>query len=192
MHFEGRANIWFRFYQASRGFVPWRMFVDDVVLRFENPENRDVQDLFNKLKQTGTVAEYEDQFEELRALVMAQNRGFNEEYFVSSFVSGLKEHIKGAVKMFRPQTLSHVIFLAKQEEVKGGKESLVQTTKPVNRFPVAITKDMPTPIASNYKASGLKDQRNAKSRLSSREIMERIAKGLCFHCDENYHPGARL
>lgn len=113
MHFEGRANIWFRFYQASRGFVPWRMFVDDVVLRFENPENRDVQDLFNKLKQTGTVAEYEDQFEELRALVMAQNRGFNEEYFVSSFVSGLKEHIKGAVKMFRPQTLSHVIFLAK-------------------------------------------------------------------------------
>lgn len=113
MHFEGRANIWFRFYQASRGFVPWRMFVDDVVLRFENPENRDIQYLFNKLKQTGTVAEYEDQFEELRALVMAQNRGFNEEYFVSSFVSGLKEHIKGAVKMFRPQTLSHVIFLAK-------------------------------------------------------------------------------
>lgn len=49
-------------FQASRGIVPWNVFVDDMVLRFENPENRDVQDLFNELIQTGTVSEYEDQF----------------------------------------------------------------------------------------------------------------------------------
>lgn len=57
LHFEGRANIWFRFYQASRGGVPWRVFITDVITRFENSENRDVQDLFNKLRQTGTVAD---------------------------------------------------------------------------------------------------------------------------------------
>lgn len=79
MHFEGRANVWYRFYQASRGSVPWRVFVSDVVTRFENPENRDVQDIFNKLRQTGTVSEYEDQFEELRASAMSRNKGFNEE-----------------------------------------------------------------------------------------------------------------
>lgn len=98
LYFKGRANIWFRYYQASRGFVPWHVFVNDVLLRFENPENRDVQDLFNKLRQTWAVFEYEDQFEELRALVMAKNKGFNEKYFVSNFVSGFKDHIKGAIK----------------------------------------------------------------------------------------------
>lgn len=144
LHFEGRANIWFRFYQTSRGIVPWPAFVNDLVLRFENPKNRDVQVLFNKLKQTGRVSDYEDQLEELIAQVIARNRGFNEEYFVSSFVSGLKEHIKLAVKIFRPQSLTDVIFLAKQEESKGNKSSLMQSVKPV----------------SNYKSPSLKQQRN--------------------------------
>lgn len=38
----------------------------------------------------GNVVEYEDKFEELRALVVSKNKGFSEEYFDSSFMSGLK------------------------------------------------------------------------------------------------------
>lgn len=104
LHFEGKANIWFRFYMSSRMNVGWKLFTSDVITRFENLENRDVQDLFNKLRQMGSVAEYEDRFEELRALVVSRNKGFTEEYFISSVISGLKEHIKTAVRMFRPQT----------------------------------------------------------------------------------------
>lgn len=81
------------FYLAGRTIVQWKIFINDVVAPFEIPENRDVQDLFNKLRQVGSVTDYEDQFEELRALVVAKHRGFTEEYFVSSFVSGLKDHI---------------------------------------------------------------------------------------------------
>ncbi|XP_074355691.1 uncharacterized protein LOC141695333 [Apium graveolens] len=51
MHFEGKAAIWFRFYQSGRGVIPWKNFVND----------------------------YKDQFEELRAMVVAKNRGFNED-----------------------------------------------------------------------------------------------------------------
>lgn len=97
------------------------MFQADVINRFENPDNRDVQDLFNKLSQTGTVNDYEDKFEELRALVVTKHRSLTEDYFVSSFLSGLQDHIKSAVRMFRPQTLVDAIFLAKQEESKQGK-----------------------------------------------------------------------
>ena len=85
LHFEGRASIWFRFYQASKGLVAWKLFKVDVIAKFENPEGKDVQELFNKLKQTSLVAEYEDKFEELRAMVLHKNKGFTEEYFVSSF-----------------------------------------------------------------------------------------------------------
>lgn len=41
---------------------------------------------------------------------------------------------------------------------------------------------------SNTKAQ-TKDYSRARSTLSSKEIIERREKGLCFHCDEAYHPG---
>lgn len=113
MHFEGRASTWYRYYQASKGNMNWKLFQLDVVSRFENPEHKDVQDLFNKLIQTGSVSDYEDRFEELRAQVAQKNRGFIEDYFVSSFLSGLKDNIKNSVRMFRPQTLLDTVFLAK-------------------------------------------------------------------------------
>lgn len=95
LHFEGRASVWFRFYQSGRANTPWKLFQTDVINRFENPENKDVQDLFNKLKQVGTMNDYEDKFEKLRALISVKHMNFTKEYYVSSFVSGLKDHIKG-------------------------------------------------------------------------------------------------
>lgn len=44
------------------------MFTNDLVVRFENPENRDVRELFNKLRQVGTVVDYEDKFEEFKSI----------------------------------------------------------------------------------------------------------------------------
>lgn len=55
LHFEGKASIWYCFYQSSRGNGNWKLFQTDLLLRFENPDNRDVQDQFNKLRQTGTI-----------------------------------------------------------------------------------------------------------------------------------------
>lgn len=52
IHFEGRAAVCLRFYVANRGMVDWRVFVNNLMLRFEDPDNRDVRELFNKLRQT--------------------------------------------------------------------------------------------------------------------------------------------
>lgn len=49
---------------------------------------------------------------------MSVQANFTEQYFVSSFSSGLKDKIKGAVKMFNPSKMSDVVYLAKQEEFK--------------------------------------------------------------------------
>lgn len=97
--------------------MAWKVFVNDVISRFERPENREVQDLFNKLRQASSVSDYGDKFEELRSLVVNKHKGFTEEYFISSFISGLGDHIKNDVRMFRPQPLEDVVFLAKQEEL---------------------------------------------------------------------------
>lgn len=76
MHFEGKACVWFRYYQSGRGVIGWKTFVQDVINRFENPDQQDPQDMFNKLKQTHTVSEYEDSFEELRSQIMVKTMGW--------------------------------------------------------------------------------------------------------------------
>lgn len=57
---------------------------------------------FNKLRQTDSVLAYQEQFEELRALMLVSNNSLSEQYFISSFISGLKEEIKFVVQMFLP------------------------------------------------------------------------------------------
>lgn len=141
---KGRL-IWFRFYLGDRTNVPWKVFQLDVINRFDNPDNKDVQDLFNKRKQLGTVNDYEDKFVELRALISTKHRHFTEEYYVSSFISGLKDHIKGAVKMFRPQTLTDTIYLAKQEEAKTNK-IVYNQPKPLSKV---TTTNLHEPKVSN-------------------------------------------
>lgn len=137
--------------------------------------------------------DYEDQFEELRAQVVAKNKGFNDEYFVSSFISGLKDHIKCAVKMFRPQILSDAVFLAKQEEAKGVKPTYQTGAKGVNI--TANAKAIPQPkeaklfSPTSSKISMGKEYQTKRSTLSNKEILQRRERGQCFHCDENYHPG---
>lgn len=134
LHFEGRASVWFHFYQSNRPNLNWKTFQNDLIIRFEDPEARDAQDSFNKLRQVGTVSSYEDSFEELRALVVARNKGLTEDYFVSSFISGPMDHIKTSVRMFRPQLMVDAVFLAKQEEAgqKGQSGAIIKPsfTKP--------------------------------------------------------------
>lgn len=85
----------------------------ELITRFEDLETMDIQDQFNKLKQVGMVTEYEGMFEESRALVLSKNKVLNKEYFLSIFISGLKDHIKGSFKIFKPQILYDAILLAK-------------------------------------------------------------------------------
>lgn len=49
-----------------------------------------------RLKQKGSVQDYQDQFEELP-----------ESYAASCFLSGLKEELQLSVRMFMPTTLQH-------------------------------------------------------------------------------------
>ena len=57
----------------------------------------DVIDEFNKLKQ-GIVQTYQLKFEELRSLMMIHNPHLIEEYYVSSFISGLGDEVRPMVK----------------------------------------------------------------------------------------------
>nr|CAD1837469.1 unnamed protein product [Ananas comosus var. bracteatus] len=116
MHLEGRADIWFQGYMAKKGAINWTLFSEEVYRRFDGKGMCDVVEEFNKLTQHGTVDEYQEQFEELRARLLTSKSHFAPEFFLSSFLSGLKDEIRSAVKMLQPRTLAQAFELAKLQE----------------------------------------------------------------------------
>ena len=84
--------------------------------RFGLIGSRDVVEEFNKLQSKGTVEEYQEKFEELKTKMLIKNSQLNESYFISNFISGLKEQVKPMVKISKPDTLSKVFEIAKLQE----------------------------------------------------------------------------
>nr|CAD1818222.1 unnamed protein product [Ananas comosus var. bracteatus] len=146
MHLEPRADIWFHGYLAEKGEVSWETFAHDLCKRFDSNGLRDIVEEFNKLAQHGTVEEYQEQFEELRSGLLATKSQFAPEFFLSSFLSGLKEEIRASVKMFKPSTLEQayeqarlqeqsISAMMKKRQVKRvkGERSMEDSGKPANK-----------------------------------------------------------
>ncbi len=66
--------------------------------------------------QQGTVEEYQEQFEDLRSKLLSTESQFASDYFLSSFLSGLKEEVRTTVKMMKPNSLMQAFELAKLQE----------------------------------------------------------------------------
>ena len=69
--------------------------------RFRERRTIDIVEEFNKLRQMGTMHEYQLKFEELKSLMLNKNPYMTEEYFVLNFISGLNDDLRSMVKMMR-------------------------------------------------------------------------------------------
>ncbi|KAH9660393.1 hypothetical protein KPL70_024180 [Citrus sinensis] len=118
-----------------------------------------------KLRQTGTVIEYQRQFERLAD----RTRNLPESFFISCFLSGLREDIKIGVQMVKPVSLLQTFELARFQE---------EYTAVSNRR-IPPRPSPPPPRSPPFRC------------LSVAEQTERRAKGLCFNCDEQFKPGHR-
>ena len=109
--------------------------------------------------------------EELMGLVKRNNPSLTEAYFVSSFVSGLKDYIQHHLKCYKPPTLSQTFWYAKR----------LEQASPI---PKKTTYVVPTqrPHQPWVKDSKEKDQQ-------TNNIAESRAAGKCFKCREPWAPG---
>jgi len=62
------------------------------------------------------IKEYVERFEELKSLMNSLNPSLPESYYVSSFISGLREDIKPMLKILRLTTLMQAFEQAKWQE----------------------------------------------------------------------------
>ena len=116
MYMVGKAEVWFSSYTMTRRNVSWEDFVVDVCARFKDEMGSRVVEEFNKLQQWGSLDDYVDKFEELRALLLIKNSLLPDEHFLDSFVGRLKPYLKSFVRAFHPKAISRAIEYAKCQE----------------------------------------------------------------------------
>ncbi|OIT31356.1 putative mitochondrial protein, partial [Nicotiana attenuata] len=152
LHLNGRAEEWYFSYQLSRG-------------------------RFKRVEQNGSVNEYLERFEDLKAWVLIKHPTIPEEFFLGFFIEGLKEEIRHTVKMLDPYSLSHAVEKARHKEELmesmnkkkgyGGRQNLQPSTY------VNTTMSKP----SSY----VQKENNQQSSISGTKLFEaRKARGECY------------
>ena len=124
-----------------------------------------------KLRQTSTVQEYQTEFEKLAN----HTEGLPNAFYLSCFISGLKDAIRSKVKMFCPRTMMEALGLAKLAENKiRAQQRSKSTLVPFRPMVPQRTQNPPAPRTTPIK------------NLSEVEMWEHQEKGFCYNCDENF------
>lgn len=91
----------------------WEEFEMAFSTRFEDEDLEDTVEEMMRLRQEEGVADYEDQFEELRIRMEWLLVDLREAYFLSTFIGGLKDEIRFMVRMLKPTTLTQAVKIAR-------------------------------------------------------------------------------
>lgn len=129
-----------------------------------------------------------------------------------AYSNGLKSKIRAGMKMFEPRNLDQMMKTAKKvEEWETGEEdSGPRAIKPISSGPVSSTKTTTTVQPQAQQQTKVKAQTNTTNpnqrgtgnrgqashgrlkppfrRLTPAEVEKWKAAGLCFKCDEKFHP----
>jgi hypothetical protein len=159
MYVKGWAEYWWRGTGCNANIIPWHQFVRMLEDRFYDRSAYEVIGEFHNLKQTGSVNEYVDKFEELVGLVRRNNPTLPEEYFICSFVSGLKGYIQHHLQCHRPAALTQAYWFAKRLEQANPFPPKYNTFKVVAKPQKPCTKETdqkttPNPTIAELKAEG--------------------------------------
>ena len=101
-HLEGEARLWYQLHKEEEGPVSWNVLKECLHARYGPTQFEEFFGDLTKLKQNGTIGEYQCQFERL----LSRARKLMPPQQVSCFVSGPKDNICTVVQATRPATLS--------------------------------------------------------------------------------------
>ncbi|KAA8538007.1 hypothetical protein F0562_027413 [Nyssa sinensis] len=148
--------------------------------RFGDSLFDDVVGQLTKLRQISTVKTYQEKFEELAN----KTNELLEEFFVSCFVSGLKDEIKAGVQIFRPRNVSQAMGLARLQE-----ETIEALAKKNRVYSKSYNSSLPTNSKSMELAPKPIESATVVKKMTQKEFEERMMKGLYYSCDEKYFRG---
>ncbi|MCH96843.1 hypothetical protein A2U01_0017833, partial [Trifolium medium] len=179
---QGPALSWFKWLHSNHLLTTWEEFLHALEVRFGPSSFTNHEATLYKLHQTSTVIDYQQQFETLSNRVV----GLSHTSLLNCFISGLRKDIQHELTILKPSSLTQAIDLAKLVEAKISAQNKLflrpfkrptptSPSTPSNSQPSVLGSPPPLPIR----------------RLNTTEQLERRSKGLCFNCDEKFHPGHR-
>jgi hypothetical protein len=154
--------------------LSWSEFAILISNRFAVEIAFELFNTFRHLEQTGAVATYIDNFEELMGKLSMKDPALNDAYFVANFISGLMDYIKVHLKSHNPATLVQAYTLARNYESNWQKRSLHDSGRWPNKA------YLPRALPTTAKKDSSEDKLPATNRWE---------KGRCFKCQELWVPG---
>lgn len=193
LHFTGTAALRLQTYEELHCIESWPELVVEVHSKFGRDKYEQHLEEQEGFKQLGGVEEYHSKFEEIMNKVLVYNKAFDETFFVTKFVGGLKSEIKAAIKLHKPRTVDAALSLAKtQEDLLGeitvktvGRTTYKEQYKPAVKTPF-LGKGILGPSPDENKK--VEEKPKWEERFDSLKAARR-ARGECFKCGEKYGPG---
>lgn len=192
-HLEGIALQWHRWLTKFRGPLTWKEFTKAVHLRFGPTDYEDPSEALTRLKQTSSVAAYQEAFERLSHRV----DGLPKNFLIGCFVAGLRDDIRLDVKIKQPRTLSDTIGVARlieernQLQRKPTQAACSQSTVITQRPRLNPTAGVLGPPPNQRPNQNPVTPPATFRRITNQEARERRERGLCYYCDEKFTPGHR-
>ena len=114
----GIAALWLQTVQLKGRFQSWEAMHTAVCAHFDKDQYPLHMKQLENMKQTGSVADYEAKFDQLAHSILMCNPAYDDVYFVTNFLGGLKEEIRAPITLHRPPNLETASTLALLQEAE--------------------------------------------------------------------------
>jgi hypothetical protein len=179
LYMEGHAALWLQAYRQSHGHVSWSEFKRAIVEEF-GPDEFEVQmHKLLQLRQSGTVAEYRQQFEVYMYHLLSLDSALSPKFFVTQFVLGLKDELRTAVRIQAPTSITRATVFARIQEEE------LEAARPRHRpVPAGRPPPLPAPIPPRPPAAPKPTADDFGRERQLRDFIK--ANNLCFKCGDRY------
>ena len=158
LNFTGVAASWLQTYELRGRVTSWSTLCKAVCDRFDLDQYQTFLRQLDSLKQTGSMTEYYEQFEHLSHSILLYNSSYDDTYFVTRFLGGLRDDIRSIIALHRPSSVDTTSALAilQEEELAKSKvqstlnQSLVSSIKVSTELDFLRIKPNPVKRASQW------------------------------------------
>ncbi|CAA0824885.1 Unknown protein, partial [Striga hermonthica] len=192
-YLDGEANTWWQWvshvYKNKGEQIRWRDIEKELIARFGYSEYFDYDEALTRIRQTGSLRDYQKEFERIASRV----QDWPEKALVGAFVGGLKAELAAEVRLDRPRSTRAAMEAARLHEdhlaaVRRARPSEGRTN--VRCASVAVDDTPPRAEVKPTVGDGTRTTSNYRW-LTEDEIQRRREKGLCFTCNEKFGKGKR-
>lgn len=196
LYVEGHAALWLRAFRQTHRDLDWNMFCRAVEEEFGPEEFESLMHKLLQLRQTGSVAEYRQQFEVYMYNLLALDATLSPKFFVTQFLLGLKDELRAAVRIQAPTSITRATVFARiqEEEMElqrprfrspaTGRPPTVPAVPAPGRL-VSLPPPVPTTTPAPCAAPAPRPATDDFGR--ERQLRDyRRQHGLCFRCGDKY------